>query len=97
MRQATTLPKTNSKEWRNKFICVEGKHLYGRASRAAGLTTKDEFQIRHFISHALQAKNATKVRIQKSLDLVIQTELNSRNVLCQFSVCFNYLKVKNFN
>ncbi|MEQ2207527.1 hypothetical protein XENOCAPTIV_013979, partial [Xenoophorus captivus] len=29
VRDATTLPKTNSQEWRNKFICVEGKHLCG--------------------------------------------------------------------
>ncbi len=25
VREAKTLPKTNCREWRNKFICVEGK------------------------------------------------------------------------
>lgn len=27
IREARALPKSNSPEWRNKFICVEGKHF----------------------------------------------------------------------
>lgn len=27
IREARALPKSNSQEWRNKFICVEGKHF----------------------------------------------------------------------
>lgn len=29
VREATALPKTNAQEWRKKFICVEGKKLFG--------------------------------------------------------------------
>lgn len=27
VREARALPKNHSKEWRNKFMCVEGKHF----------------------------------------------------------------------
>lgn len=27
IREARALPKTDSREWRNKYICVEGKHV----------------------------------------------------------------------
>ncbi|KAM4746378.1 poly(A) RNA polymerase GLD2 [Anableps anableps] len=34
VREATTLPKTNSKEWRNKFICVEEPFERNNVARA---------------------------------------------------------------
>lgn len=28
VREAKALPKTNSQQWKNKYICVEGKPFY---------------------------------------------------------------------
>lgn len=63
VREATTLPKSNSQEWRNKFICVEEPFERNNVARAVHEkmkfdAIKDRFSESYRILHARKDLNS---------------------------------------
>ncbi|XP_027890296.1 poly(A) RNA polymerase GLD2 isoform X1 [Xiphophorus couchianus] len=78
VRQATTLPKTNSKEWRNKFICVEEPFEGSNVARAVHEKTKFD-TIKKCFSESYQILNERKDLVSiLALRAIINEELATR-------------------
>ncbi|XP_043967879.1 poly(A) RNA polymerase GLD2 [Gambusia affinis] len=78
VRQATTLPKTNSKEWRNKFICVEEPFEGSNVARAVHEKFKFD-AIKKCFSESYRILNERKDLVSiLALRAIINEELATR-------------------